>query len=78
MASNRDELFDLQQRIARLTPEDQLYLVERVLAGIRHAHFTDHEAMRKELEAMAADPGIQRVLRNEDLPYGGETRHAAG
>jgi hypothetical protein len=54
MPTNQHELFDLQQRIARLPPEDQMNLVERVLAGIRKEHFTDHEAIKQELAALEA------------------------
>lgn len=70
MTRNSNELHELQERIAKLTPEEQLYLVERVLAKIRDKHFTDHEALDRDMAEMAADPGMQRVLRGEDLPYG--------
>jgi hypothetical protein len=68
------ERYELLERIGKLTPEEQLMLAEGILRNIRRAHFTDHEALRRDAEAMAADPGIQKALRNEDLPYEDEVR----
>jgi hypothetical protein len=78
MTPNHDELYQLRERIAKLTPEEQLLLAEGILADIRRGHFTDHEADRKALQEMLADPDYQRVLNNEDLPYPEPGTHDAG
>ena len=69
MTPNRTEMHELRERIAKLTPEEQLMLAEDILRIIRRGHFTDHEANRRSMEAMLNDPDFQRVLNNEDLPY---------
>lgn len=77
--SNNAVLYELQQRIAQLTPEDQMKLMERVLAKIRTAHFHDHEADERAMDEMMVDPDFQRVLNNQDLPYpGAEAKREAG
>lgn len=59
---NWKELQELQERAARLTPEEQLYLVERLVASVRKGRFTDHAARDRDLETMASDPGVQSEL----------------
>jgi hypothetical protein len=78
MTPDHDELYQLRERIAKLTPEEQLLLAEGILADIRRDHFTDHEADRKAMEERLTDPGFQRVLNNQDLPYPGADAHDAG
>jgi hypothetical protein len=62
-----EDVYDLEERIAQLSLGDQIHLLEAVLGRIRQKYFTDHEAMERDIAAMAADPDIQRVLRGEDL-----------
>jgi hypothetical protein len=69
---------EIQARIELLSAEDQLYLAQLIIGGIRKRYFVDHEKADREMEEMANDPGIQRVLRNEDLPYPGAESRAAG
>lgn len=69
---------EIQAKLSGLTPEEKLYLTERILGSIRKEHFTDNEGLAANIEAMANDPDMQRVLRNEDLPYGGVESRAAG
>jgi hypothetical protein len=59
---NWKELQELQERAARLTPEEQLYLVERLVASVRSSQFTNHAGRDRDLEAMASDPGVQGEL----------------
>jgi hypothetical protein len=62
-----EERFELTERIAQLPLAEQFYLLEDILRRIRHQHFTDYAALEREMEEMANDPEIQRVLRGEDL-----------
>jgi len=78
MTTNHDELYQLRERIAKLTPGEQLLLAEGILANIRRAHFTDHEALDRSLREMMEDKGFQRVLNNQDLHYPGADAHEAG
>jgi hypothetical protein len=78
MTMRWDLMSEIQAKVGELTPEEKLYLVERILGSIRKEHFTDNEALAASIEAMANDPDMQRVLRNEDLPYGGVETRAAG
>lgn len=59
---NSRELFELTERIKRLTLAEQVYLIELVTAGLRKTHLTDHEAMGKDLAEMAADPAVQTEI----------------
>jgi hypothetical protein len=53
----------LQEQIRQLPRSDQLRLVERVSHELRSAAFADPEIMAERLAAMAADPDIQREIR---------------
>lgn len=78
MNANRNEVYELTQRVLELPPEQQMMVVEEILRTIRKAHFTDHEALDREMAAMVADPAFQRVLNNQDLPYPEPRAHEAG
>ena len=60
------EKYEIAERIARLPVGEQLAFIEGLIRGLRQA-FTDHAALTREMEQMAADPDIQRVLRGDDL-----------
>jgi hypothetical protein len=64
---DESEKFELLERIARLPTGEQLEFVEDILRRLRRDSFTDHAALDRDMEQMAADPNVQRVLRNEDL-----------
>jgi hypothetical protein len=66
---NFAELKELQDRAARLTPEERLYLIERLAASLRRDQFTDRANQDAGLAEMAADPGVQQEL---DLWRSGE------
>lgn len=70
---NWKELAEIQERIGRLTPAEKLYLIERMAASIRTEHFTDHAAIDRGLEALAADPGVRREID----AWNGSEPHAA-
>jgi hypothetical protein len=63
MADDKNEVYDLVDRAARLSPGEQLYLVEKILAGLRYAHFTDHKAMKQELAAVEEWHTAQQHLK---------------
>jgi len=60
------EKYELEQAIGKLPLVEQLEIVEAILRNLRRAN-EDHEAMAREVEEMAKDPDMQRVLRGEDL-----------
>lgn len=66
--AKQNEMYELYVRLQALTPEERMMVVEMVLSDIRRKHFTDHEAIERDLDAMIADPDFQRVMNNEDLP----------
>jgi hypothetical protein len=68
-----EEKYEIIERVGRLPAAEQVALIEGLLRGLRNA-LTDHAAKERDLESMANDPDIQRVLRNEDLV----DKHAAG
>ena len=74
MGTSGTEMHTLEERIATLPPEDQLHLLEWIGSHIRRTYFTDHDALGRAMAEMAADPGMQRVLRNEDI----RVQNAAG
>jgi hypothetical protein len=60
------EKYEIVQRIRALPVLEQLEIIEDLVRNLSMAH-TDHEAMAREMEEMANDPAMQRVLNNEDL-----------
>ncbi len=82
MIANCEEIRELHKRIALLCPEDQMHLVEGVLANIRKSHLTDPEAEAREttemIAEMVADMELEQARRGKDLPYGGKEYHEAG
>jgi hypothetical protein len=61
------EMVELLQRAEKLALPERLWLLERLAASVRRTVEGDDSSAA--LAAMAADPDMQRVLRNEDLPY---------
>jgi hypothetical protein len=78
MTTNRAELQELRDRIAKLTREDQLLLAEEIVRGIRKLCFTDDASDRSALDEMIGDQSFQRVLNNRDLHYSEAELHEAG
>jgi hypothetical protein len=72
MTPNRDELYELQERIAKLTPDEQLMLAQHILGGIRRKHFFDHEAyqraIRADFDAVLAHEAARRAANDPDTP----------
>jgi hypothetical protein len=67
------EKYELYQRVGQLPLVEQLEIIEALVRQLRKAN-VDRDAIEEAMDAMVADPGMQRVLRNEDLG----TTNAAG
>ncbi len=61
-----DDLRGVEAVFDRLALADQLLLIERLVRRIRQGT-VDETASAREMEEMARDPDMQRVLRGEDL-----------
>jgi hypothetical protein len=59
---NRELFNEIVQRVKQLTAEERLLWIEKIAGMVRMDEFTDHEAIRKGLEEMAADPATQEDL----------------
>jgi hypothetical protein len=64
-------LNQLDRQIAQLSLDEQLWLIERIARRLRESPVPDDEALQKELAAMAADPDIQRELRQIEEGFRG-------
>jgi hypothetical protein len=69
-----NEMSDMERRFAAWPLPDQIRFIERLVRRIRHDSFADSANGDLDLQAMAADPDIQRVLRADDLV----SKNAAG
>ena len=54
---------DLEEKISRLTTDEQMQLIERVSHRIRTVN-TSNKVIDAQLSEMAADPEIQKELRD--------------
>ncbi len=59
-------LSDLENRIAGLSTDEQLWIMERLAIRLRKQTRSDSAAWAEDLAAMAADPEIQAEMRNID------------
>jgi hypothetical protein len=66
------EKYELIERISAWSLFEQLEFIEALVRQLRKAN-TDREAIEKQMDALVADEGMQRVLRNEDLENGDAT-----
>jgi hypothetical protein len=64
-------LRELEQRIAQLPRDDQLWLIERLAHRLRLTTVLPQEPLESDLAAMAADPEIQRELRDIEEEFRG-------
>jgi hypothetical protein len=62
-------LNEIEQRIDQLSFDEQLLLLEQLAQRIRRAKHADRSAPADDLTAMAADPDIQRELREIDEEF---------
>ena len=61
---------NIEIQFARLSPEAQLGLLERLLHRVRLSLAGSQELWEAELADMAADPEMQRQLREIDAEFG--------
>jgi hypothetical protein len=71
---NKNEVYELLHRAGQLAPGEQLYLAETILARLRDALFTDHEAIKRELAEVEAWHLAQQRLKG----LSGEAKSEAG
>jgi hypothetical protein len=64
-----DTLEQIDERIARLSLRDQLWLVERLIRNIRRSMLNGQDALENQLSAMAADPEIQRESQTIEMEF---------
>ena len=62
-------LADIEQQIAKLTPDEQLLLIERLIHRLRSNGLAEEMAWEKDLAAMATDPEIQSEIRKIDAEF---------
>jgi hypothetical protein len=65
-AMKPDDLQRVEALFDQLSLADKLLLIERLVRRVRQGA-VDEAARAREMEEMANDPDIQRVLRGEDL-----------
>jgi hypothetical protein len=56
-------LAEIEQQVRQLSPDEQLWLIEQLVQGLRRRSAPAQADWAQELAAMAADPEIQRELR---------------
>jgi hypothetical protein len=61
-----DDLQRVEALFDQLSLADKLFLIERLVRRVRQAS-VDEAALAREMEEMANDPDIQRVLQGVDL-----------
>ncbi|MDB5306401.1 MAG: hypothetical protein JWO38_603 [Gemmataceae bacterium] len=76
MSPDRNALTELHERVAGLTTEEQLLLVQGILARIRQSHFSDPAAYRRELEDLVAHERAGRRSDQPSLPFPESAREA--
>ena len=62
-------LSEIESEFARLSPEAQLSLLERLVHSARVAMSGSRDTWEADLSAMAADPEMQRELRRIDAEF---------
>jgi len=60
------ERHEIVQRASSLPFAEQLALIEDLIRTLRRS-CADQGAIEQQMDALVRDPGMQRVLRNEDL-----------
>jgi hypothetical protein len=59
---NLDSLAQIEREIQQLSYDEQLWLIERLVHGLRHRSRDARPAFEAALAEMAADPDIRREL----------------
>jgi hypothetical protein len=56
------QLHEIQARVARLTTEEKLDLIDRFAANLRRHQFTNRSAWERQMAATASAPAIREEL----------------
>lgn len=64
-----ETVLELEASIRELPREEQLWLVERIIHSLRESELQEHAAWEADLVAMAADPTIQKEIREIEQEY---------
>jgi hypothetical protein len=72
MAANQLDL--IMSQVQQLSTGEQLQIIKRVADLLERAERTPNSNLDEQLAAMAADPDIQRELRQIEIEAKGETR----
>jgi hypothetical protein len=64
-----ENLSQIEENIGLLSREEQLWLIERMIHRLRQGERKEKASLESQLEAMAADPEIQRELQNIDEEF---------
>jgi hypothetical protein len=67
----RGVLDEIEKRIDKLTPDEQLYLIEQLARKVRGSRPKRRPLRKENLAAMAADPQILAELRKIDEEFRG-------
>jgi len=62
-------LVEMERQISGLSPQEQLWLVERISHGLRRKNWAGPAVPVVDLAAMAADPAIQGELQKIDEEF---------
>lgn len=64
-----EALLELESEIRELSRQEQLWLVERIIRALREDEMREHAVWEADLAAMAADPAIQKEIREIEQEY---------
>jgi hypothetical protein len=62
-------LAEIEERFEELSAEEKLLLIERLIRRLRHKSRKKVDLSEDDLDALAADPDIQRELRRIDEEF---------
>lgn len=62
-------VLQLESNILELSREEQLWLVERIIHTLRESEMRERKMWKADLIAMAADPAIQKEIREIEQEY---------
>jgi len=63
-------LVEIERQLQQLSSDEQLWLIERLVQALRRHYAPTQADWAGQLAAMAADPEIQRELRQIDDEFG--------
>ncbi len=64
-----ETVLELEASIRELSREEQLWLVERIIHALRESEMHERALWDADLDAMAADPAIQKEIREIEQEF---------